>query len=253
MEKFVSKKQMVIWLIVVLSLVSGCRSYDYIPDSYVPGNYLDHGAYSFDPEILLTSLDQEKNTAFTPLLATPEAFNPLPSGSFPWDQPDFLKIASALQQLIWNEAFVDGHLHRMSFKVACQDSPNGFDVARIVYFEIANSGNQESYVVHDLLITPLVKIVSWGEAHYYKTYNWESIDLTKLIITAGDALLMAEENGGKDARLAVENACSIGISLAPGSQYDGWSVRYSDKNASTIFHAIIDPYTGEYQILNREE
>ena len=70
----------------------------------------------------------------------------------------------------------------------------------------------------------------------------DKIDLQKLRFTADDALRMADENGGKTARLADQNKCEMDLVLYGDSQW-GWYI-FHDDEGSFIFDTHINPYTG---------
>jgi len=67
--------------------------------------------------------------------------------------------------------------------------------------------------------------------------------LSRLKITADDALKIADDNGGKSFRLASANQCQISMILAPDSD-TGWDIGFDD-NHGRNFNIHIDPYTGK--------
>jgi len=72
--------------------------------------------------------------------------------------------------------------------------------------------------------------------------NWESVDLSKVKISADEALRIAEKDGGQEKRVAIDNACDISVGISRNTiVYDGWMVNYSP----SIFFDKIDPVTGK--------
>ena len=90
---------------------------------------------------------------------------------------------------------------------------------------------------------PRKNLVAVWETEYYPILkDWESIDLSKVKISADQGLQIAEKDGGQDKRIAVDNACDIAIAISRDTVvYDGWIVAYSP----SIFLDEIDPLTGK--------
>ena len=74
--------------------------------------------------------------------------------------------------------------------------------------------------------------------------RWYTVDLTSYKITADDALQVAEENGGKEARSRVKNDCRILIRTPNHENDDRWDVSYY---FGVNFEMLVDPYSGQYQ------
>ena len=133
----------------------------------------------------------------------------------------------------------------MSFYGNCGYNPIGFDLVKFIYTKFVDS---QMYIAREIDIYPLDEGVSVAEEGNLQKpiFGLEGINLDKLKITADDALRIAEENGGIDARLAVDNQCDISIS----SSEHNWYVRYSIQAStnSTIFEMTINSYTGKYKI-----
>jgi len=240
--------QTIIVLLFVLIIVACNPFMDEVVEYPVGlGSYLETGYYAITPETILASLDRGETKIFMPLLATPEA-NLFPSGSFPWRQQDYLKIANALSRFVWKDTLEDWKLYKMDFDKDCNDNPVGFDDAQITYFKTEG----EQYTTREVDIYPLSKEVDWGggDTHFPRPFfGWKSIDLEKLQVSADDALQIAETNGGKQARLAVKNECKILVVVAPNINHDSWDVGYYS-GATTLFEMLVDPYSGSYRIIS---
>ncbi|MDA8115502.1 MAG: hypothetical protein M0Z43_12390 [Acidithiobacillus sp.] len=214
------------------------------------GLYEDEISYEINPETILTSINTSETNVFTRIPATPEVYSPLASGSFSWDQTDYLTIANAFHNFVWKEDLQNWSLYSAEFLIQqCQNNFGGFDYAHFDYFQ----RQDKTYFVHGITIAPLYSEIASGETYYDYTSRWKSIDLTKIKISADDALILAEKYGGEQARLSVGNDdCRVRLVLAPyvlGRDW-GWSVFYFKGN-SKIFDISIDPYTGKYEILTR--
>jgi hypothetical protein len=243
------RRSILILLLIVIAILvfvfGGCSQEAHFPSDL--GSYNQTGNYRIDPETILTSLDQGETNVFTPMLATPSSEDQLlPPGSIPWTQADYLKIAAALHQHVWKEALDVWSIYYLAFDRECQDNPTGFDSAEITLFK----EDGEEYDLRRIEVFPLASEVDWGgEATFPRPFlgRWKKIDLGELSVTADDALRIAEEHGGEEARLRDKNNCRILVRI-PNSKNDAnWNVNYY---FSPSFEVIINPYTGEYELLN---
>jgi hypothetical protein len=150
----------------------------------------------------------------------------------------------------------------------CRDLPSRFDYSTLIYFQRQKDTNKDKCIVHGVRINPLNNEVSAGERTYNCTTNWRSVDFKNFTIDDADhALMIADENGGYAARLAVNKECGrIDISLQdytyehdflfhPFNRYDwGWRVSYTDKSGEIlIFNTNIDPYSGGYNVFDNNQ
>jgi len=260
-------KKAIIRGIVSLVLIIGIIAFSHYRFFYTPeypeGVLFDSKVYLIDPQTILTSLDREGTRVFLSAPPEPEDGWPQlwPSGSFAWNQEDYLKIADALHQLIWNESLEDWHLIRADFDIdQCQDIWGRIDSARLSFYQ-----RREGQIgVHGFRINPLHGYVEAGcEYSRYEGWATSTIDLDHVKINnVNAALSVAEEDGGREARSSVKNECRVTLLLSPDRiEYDvlshpftrygwGWSVIYwpNISNADPIFEITIDPYTGKHEI-----
>ena len=221
---------------------------------YYEGELSDTTDYTFDPYTILSSLGRESTDIFA--LAPTEPENGWTSlaapGTFNWNQRDYFRIANVIHQHVWGSSLKEWQLIRALFSVyQCHDITNRID--QVVFSFYGKENN--SYVVHGIRINPLEGIVTTGQDYF--NYKGKRIKLDEVKLSSFDsALLVAEQNGGREARLRANNECSIGALLAPYvlpvylNQFDwGWNIDYSDKNLEIIFNINIDPYTGDHYIL----
>lgn len=228
-------------------------SYIYIFDPFIElvldtptgmGDFRDKGYYKINPKTILSSLDDGKINVFDVEIATPES--PIFEEPISWRQSDYMKVASALHQFVWNEALDDWSLYYMNFSTTCHDNLDGFGLGDFYYFKtILRDDGKIRYTVRGLQITPQYGDTTWGGRITFprSLSGWKRVNLVGIKFTAEDALQIADKNGGMDARLAVQNQCKIDVGL---SGYTDWEVNiYDYKNGTSIFRMEIDPYTGE--------
>lgn len=217
--------------------------------------------YRIDSETILSSFNQSMDKIFMPVSSDSETNTQAPLDKiYSWTEDDFYKIANALHQFVWNESLENWKLYSAHYrKFQCQDNLHGFEAANFVFYR----HDEKSYFVHTVWVNPFQQEVGAGLAIYDFTGKWKSIGLEQIEINnASDALEVAEINGGRESRLRSTNGCSIDILLAPYAfEYNslippfshrdwGWNVGYSDDNFEVIFEIVIDPFTGNYRILN---
>lgn len=250
MSKIIKHK----WIILIVALlVTAGIIYVYNPilgdtgwPSGLSSHYRDAGLYGINPETILTSLEKGDADVFLP---DPRSIDDRYDGPIlytepvKWSQSDNLKIVHTLNNFVWKDKFDDWNLFFMAFNVDCQDDLNGLPGGAFQYFKTVFNKGKITYTWREIEIVPEFSFVAWGgdteSAH--PLLGWESIDLNKLKIAAEDAIRIAEENGGRDARLKLQNQCSIHLYLMP-ERYKGWRISYG---YSSGFEIEIDPYTGE--------
>lgn len=221
--------------------------------SYDPTDYANSaiGFFRINPETILSALDQGEEHIFTPVLREDASFaDELTNLSISWTQADFLKIASALGELVWDDPMDllnDWNIYYISFGGNCRDAPDGFTSAAITYFKTIEVNGTEVYTTRRIEIYPYGSMVRWGSGAIYSQpilHRWHSFDIMGDKVTADDTLHIADENGGKDVRLQVNNQCTIHVSSAIKS--NEWHLSYS---VSPSFSVFVDLDTGEYEFL----
>ena len=240
-------------LVLILSIGSGLFDERRILYPTTVGDFGETGDYRINSETILESLSQGETDIFFTENRDLDSYTPPGGGTYSWSQADYMKIATALHQFEWGESLEGWRLFRMMFYTNCDDNLNGFAIGDFVFFKPVLRGLAIRYSARETVIHPLVDSVTWGGSRTYPRplLGWRSIDLTRLTVSADDALKLAERNGGEEARLAVQNGCYVFMSLGMQTG-EGWSVMYSQNNGTTLFETLIDPYSGEYKILNAD-
>ena len=214
------------------------------------GNFQETGNYLIDPETILTALDKGESDVFTPLLGTPDPNmkHSLP-GSIPWTDTEYLVVANALSQLIWSETTNGWKVYYIEFTTECHDNPQGFDSFTAIYFKPIEINSKVVYTVRQISIDPLFRQASWGGGENFPRPNlndWDLFSLNEIKVSAYEAFQIAENNGGKEARLKVNNNCRILVS-APYDEDEYWDVHYYP---GVYFEVLIDPFTGGSKVIN---
>jgi hypothetical protein len=162
----------------------------------------------------------------------------LDSNNF-FHEEQFYKIASAAHFQRWNEEMEDWNLLWISINQDCRDKLGDFQNFYISFYK----RDRLTHTYSSLHITPSQNYVSLQEREFYlQLFSEPDIDMSKLDISATEALNIAERNGGANLRKELNDACEISIRLSPKS---GWSVFYTSREEIRPSGSYrIDPYTG---------
>jgi len=208
------------------------------------------GFYAIQPETLLDALAQGDSNAFIPVNEQDVDRSAPPTG-FPvtWTQADYFQIVDAFYKLVLHDSLDDWQLNSMDVALRCEDVDVGWQDGRFEFFKIVkDENNQEILISRFIDVDPSSKVVLLWEREFTPyIINRSSIDLTSMKFDSEKVLQIAEDNGGREVRLSLNNACSIRTSLSPDSaEYHGWSVVYTRSDTRrTAFQINVDPLTGD--------
>ncbi len=250
MKKRITLVALILIGLILVTPFAYDRKLDRNEGERIPGylsSYPEIGNFRINPYTILEELEQGENNVFTPLMEDPNSVESLTNITFYWTQADFLKIASSLGAILWNDPMEFGNwsIYDFYFHRGCDDHPNGFGYGEITYFKSSVVNEKKVYATRHVEINPYYSMVRWGSGATYPQpilHKWSGFNLTETKITIEEALRISEEHGGEDARRQVNNQCLIVVSVF--RNIDKWSVEY----ISTPFSLLIDPYTGEYEI-----
>jgi hypothetical protein len=201
------------------------------------GSYQNFGYYKIDPKTILVSLERGDKNVFT-LLPENDALNlgEIPNLSIYWTQADFLKLASALGQTVWEDPMdlTNWRVYSLSLRGSC-GNPIGFDHASITYFK--NEGKR--YVTRYIEIHPFFGWVRWGDGNTYPQpilQKWKPVDLARAKITADDALRTVNEDVKARFQI-VDHICGV---MVGSSRFDpkAWEFRVNRGPLDPIFYTI---------------
>lgn len=249
------KKKHILWvtiisLVLILAIyinnLFGILSLDDPYDHPNPSWQPTREGFLIDPETILKSLENGETDVFSPNLQQVDGEKPTVLFAKPisWTQGEYFIIAEAVNKLVWNDTLDDWNLYEMDFFLECQDNPSGFERSFMTFFKTIPD-DSKGYTVRDFSIEPKYKYVGLrGGANYSRPlFGWKSIGLTNLKINADDALRIAEEYGGRNTRLELNNDCRIRLFLMP-EMYTGWQIWY-EADGLPKFKIMIDPLTGK--------
>jgi hypothetical protein len=209
--------------------------------------------YSIEPESLLAELNTGKVDVFSPIAEEPPSVPPEKQLSVLWTQDDYFRVVNALFQFARDDTLHSGwQLEDMHFSSDCED--NGFYNGNFHFFKVLKTDERESRIERIINIDPPNKVILITENEYYPILtNWSGITLDETLLSADEALPKAENAGGKEKRLSVQNACYISLLLNQDVGFWNndwwWWAHYSrtddEGRLTTLFSVDINPYTGE--------
>jgi hypothetical protein len=205
--------------------------------------------YQINSADLLETLRQGKSDAF--ILLGPSQ-NVFPTPSTPrveWKQSDFLYIAQALHEDVWNESLDGWLLREMRFGLDCADISSGPQSSFITFFKSQQTDKGPSRLARTFYIFADVNRITIDEGEYYPEIDqWPAIDLANVKIPVEDALQIAENNGGAQFRSETDNNCHI---VADIDSYDNeeWVISYSSGSGDQekSYELEINTLTGDYK------
>lgn len=206
----------------------------------------NYGCFRIDPATILNSIDKGEAKIFSPEPRACEDIiydgSILYEGMYLWNQGDYLKIANTLNGFVWKDTLEGWSVYQMSFQADCQEYPSLRNADFIFYKTIFDKG-RILYTTRGIHIEPAYLNVEWGGGALYPhpLWEWKGMEANSLQVTAEDALRITEENGGREARLKLNNQCDINLLLFP-EKYPGWLVTYNGAYEYPRFQ--IDPYNG---------
>lgn len=254
MRKYLSSRSLNFLLgIILLGAVVALWIQGNIEPAPKPDEFIE-AYYTFDPESILTLVAQDdpdafemQSDGFEPVLTVPEV-------TVEWSQTDYLQIAGALHEKITNESITDKRLHFLNFGAECKKVEEGPQQAVFELYEIEHSFFKRNGNRVTINIDPITGSI-WFQTERIPSSEIKgylsSIDLSNLTILASNAFQIAEMNGGRDARLEIQNDCLVSAILAPDGAAPDWKIRYFNRESSHIFEITINEHSGEYEIVNQ--
>lgn len=217
--------------------------------------------YLFRPETILDAIANGKNDVFTSITEN-DFFEivtaPSTGSSVNWTQSHYFYIVNTFYNLMLHDNLADWKLSSMSFSLNCNEVNVGLQDGRFGFFKIIKNKNEEVVISRFIDIDSRYKTVSFWEREFYPyVVPRSSVEPAGIKFDSEKAIQIAEENGGRDHRLSVDNKCEIALILAPelslwhqiryGTKYS-WKVFYQQVKKDqvvTTFAITIDPFTGD--------
>jgi hypothetical protein len=239
-----ARMQVVMFIAVLMSTMVACKLFQTENQKTT-----QQGFYAIDPETLLNTLANDETNAFLPITEHDVDRSTPPSGSsINWTQADYFYIVDEFYRLVLHDTLGDWQLNSMNYSLSCAEVDIGSQNGRFEFFKIVkNENDQEVLISRFIDVDPRYRVVLLWEREFVPyVITRSSIELTNIKFASADALQIAEDNGGQNLRLSLNNGCDITLSLSPDSaEYRGWKVLYSRRGSGKVaFDLNIDPFTG---------
>jgi hypothetical protein len=209
--------------------------------------------YTIEPESMIEALNTGKVDVFSLVAEEPPSIPVEQQSAVLWTQDDYVRIVNALFQFTQNDDLANGwQLESMNFSSDCESFGEGFYDGNFHFFKVVKTDERESRIERIVNIDPLNKVVLITENEYSPILaDWSGINLDKNLISASEALQIAEDNGGEEERLSANNACYVDLHFNYGVGWwekdwwwDVW-YRRSDKDLTMLLSLVINPHTGK--------
>lgn len=238
-------------LIIVMIFGSGCNTK--LGEAKEIEKNDEYQSFSFNSGSILEALNKGDTDVFTLLQLTPQVTISPSTKLVEWNQSDYLRVAQALHQQTRQEPLGQQNLFAISFTIDCSELDDGtFSEATFSSFKVIGTGDDESRIEYSIVIRPSENLIRTYKGEFSPNIKTkEPINLLKFKISVGDALKIAENNGGAETRLKYKNNCVVYI-RAPESGAAGWEASYSNNRDGvwqTIFDIAIDSETGNANVL----
>lgn len=249
MKDKIEKWLRILFLGAILSSVLGCGPY--LGDTREVEHNVDTRYYSFDFTTILYSLNQGNSDVFTSLDKTPQLVAQIPRVTVLWTQADYLHVAQAIQESVWEEPTNTLSLSDAIFTLDCLDIEQSvYSMAAFTFYKLVQNEEIETRIQYIIRVIPSENYVRTSRAEYYPNARvLKPAQLDQYPITAEKALQIAEENGGARSRSEHNNVCRIDGIV---NELDGWSVLYQTRNEYSwipIFEVTINHKTGSYKVI----
>jgi hypothetical protein len=210
------------------------------------------GRYTFDPATVLAALARGEEDVFVAYEGTPGPTAAVQQAPVCWGQAGFLHLVQALHQQVWHDRAEDWGFRILIFLLDCEDVPFPQQFGAILFRPAppGKDGRTRRFERH-INIDLRQGTIEWHESEI--SPNWHTLpplDLDRITVTAEQALQIAEQQGGRDARLGVGNECQVRLTVVGGLRDNDWEVDYARTVSAPLFTIRVDEQTGAYRVVS---
>ena len=168
-----------------------------------------------------------------------------------WKQRDYLETLYIVHKAILHKPFKEKFRGAIFYVPNCDQA--SFGPQNAVLFTSTVNFPYANYYSYNIDLKD--GLVHWHGNSYQPIISWpiSSLDLSKYKITAERALQIAEEQGGKDVRIANRNQCEINIEIDTNSRAGNWIISYNSTidQFTSLLRIEIDANNGQHKVLSR--
>ena len=205
------------------------------------------GYFTISPKNILTDLSAGLEGDFIPSDTPPHVSFPNEGDPVRWDIDDYMLIAHRVNEMFEKDSPGDWEFNMISGDWDCEHIDYGPQSAHFRMFKVYKTKKESFRMVNSIRILPRRNSIIWYIREESPVlFNWAVIDPRRLNISMGEAVEIAEENGGKETRAEEIDQCSLHVLYNPdGSFYGGWRVEYQNAISDRLDLYLISPETGE--------
>lgn len=164
----------------------------------------------------------------------------------PWSEADFYLVVEAMHQHEWGEGLATWLPFTQLRSYDCQDLEVGPYAIDFTYYKNQGDSRFVSFIAPD----PKVNLIRTRHTEYSpRVSEWDVMEIDK-ILSASEALKIAEQAGGEEVRGKLNNLCYILVDYNQASAntypHPIWRVAYdNDDQHLTVVSYDLNAYTGE--------
>lgn len=206
-------------------------------------------SFAYDPNTILEGIRRGERDVLIPLEPRQEP-EYISGKALPvWSQAEVFEIVDYIFETVWRDSRDGWQVHYFSLHSSCQAS-QGFQVGRFIFVKVLSGEPHDTRLVRTIVIQRHL-IATKDESYNPMQGSWDIFDLEEATVTAEQAIQIAEQEGGLQSRLAVDNDCVIYVEFAqvdeplipmlgfPAIESYKWYVRYS-QDGQSIFRKLVD-------------
>jgi hypothetical protein len=205
---------------------------------------LASGVFTYDRSTILKStvILPHQFTTTTDLIA----MGHLTGTPVEWSMGDYLHVRDLFVIQLTPGESTDWKISKLFFKLNCDQTSSGFQMGNTESFRRDTDGHFSYRTERHVTTFPQYERLMYTETQFEPDIlKVDSIDISRLKVTADDALRIAERNGGSAARAEADNRCNIYVTML-GWRGHYWEVEYAfgagDRKNYTV---NVDGETGE--------
>ena len=252
MPAYLKKFPLLILLLCILFGVASCSttSINIVRTTWEP---IENEYFSFEPATIFSDIDNDTEH-FTRLDEPVD--DSRPGEHYRWNQAEYYEIVSSIFENVWQESLQDFRLEKVLFRGICEFVDDGYYLGAFQFYRLSTP-DQAGFVTKEIKsvgIEPIYgKIDVWTDVSHmpseYLAAKDNHFESNSNILSADDALKIAEDVAGANYRDQVQNDCNLRITYNledDEEEYERWRIRYFSK--LPLLTIVVNAETGEYEV-----
>ena len=238
--------------VFIIVVVTFCVSFAFLMKKVIilleGENLINEGNryFTISPDTILTDLLVGRGGVFIPSETYPNISHPDEGEPVQWGIEDYIFISESVNEMAEEGSPGDWKYNMISAQWDCEYFDFGPQSAQFRLIKIHKVKSTSFRIENHITVLPRRDSIMIYTQEYSPVIIKRAIIFPeKLKISMGQAVDIAEENGGNKTRSEVKNQCSFYAMLNPENlSYDGWIIRYLNYSDETLDYYYINPETG---------